>query len=137
MNGAVFELWSNLHRQRLNAENGQPRPSERNSARSKRLRNEGLNRDLCVRVHNASREQYKAQMSSLSSSHERHYGRVLHGKLCVKPFMMSAILSVLEDEAGNGVRLTVYNVLSATASLQDVEARFPMGMRVIVKEPFF
>ncbi|CAM6099621.1 unnamed protein product [Calypogeia fissa] len=169
MNGAVFELWSNLHRQRLNAENGQPRPSERNSARSRRLRNEGLIRDLCVRGHNAAREQYKAQMSSLSSSHviittsfvqesptasaplssltaislrqlvlgERHYGRVLHGKLCVKPFMISAIFSVLEDEAGNGVRLTVYNVLSATVSLQDVEARFPMGMRVIVKEPFF
>eukprot|EP01018_Ginkgo_biloba_P029035 Gb_17363 [translate_table: standard] len=62
----------------------------------------------------------------------RHKGRVLRGTLCVKPYKVYALASVLEDEEGNAVRLRIYNTSSNEA---EVLRMFSMGSAVEVREP--
>eukprot|EP01018_Ginkgo_biloba_P018596 Gb_34914 [translate_table: standard] len=62
----------------------------------------------------------------------RHKGRVLRGTLCVKPYKVFALASVLEDEDGNAVRLRIYNTSSNEA---EALILYSMGTSVQVREP--
>ncbi|KAH9311047.1 hypothetical protein KI387_026082 [Taxus chinensis] len=62
-----------------------------------------------------------------------HRGRVLYGTLCVNPFKISGVMTLLEDDHGFAVRVAIYNVAQA-ASLSCI---YPQGAKVAIKEPYF
>ncbi|KAH7316008.1 hypothetical protein KP509_21G074400 [Ceratopteris richardii] len=64
-----------------------------------------------------------------------HRGRVLYGKLCSEPVRMASVLTVLEDETGDAILLSVYNMLSE-GDIQYVHLLFHKGLNVAIKEPF-
>ena len=37
-------------------------------------------------------------------------GKVLVGRVCCPPFLMVSVMTVLEDEEGNGVFVAIYNL---------------------------
>ncbi|KAH9302110.1 hypothetical protein KI387_013693, partial [Taxus chinensis] len=68
---------------------------------------------------------------------KRHHGRVLFGTLCADAHKIVDIMTVLEDEYGDGVRLAVCNPsLSMPISTQEVRRMYPKGAKVAVKEPY-
>lgn len=72
---------------------------------------------------------------------KRHPGRILHGRLCVRPFKICAFIhTVLEEEepdSGKAISLKIRLAASSLAGDADVEVMYEQGMRVAVKEPFF
>ncbi|GLJ21794.1 hypothetical protein SUGI_0406800 [Cryptomeria japonica] len=66
-----------------------------------------------------------------------HEGRVLFGTLCAEAHRMVAITTVLEDDCGNVVQITIYNVPISIWRTADVRKLYPKGARVAVKEPYF
>ncbi|GLJ25771.1 hypothetical protein SUGI_0493340 [Cryptomeria japonica] len=63
-----------------------------------------------------------------------HHGRVLFGTLCVNPFKINAIMTVLEDDQGLAVRVGIYNSMSTPSALR---AKYSKGAKVAIKEPYF
>eukprot|EP01018_Ginkgo_biloba_P013722 Gb_24395 [translate_table: standard] len=67
---------------------------------------------------------------------EIHTGRVVYGTLCVDAFKVVGIYSVMEDEYGRAVRLSIYNVALSTSTFEDVQRLYPKGTKLAIKEPF-
>ncbi|GLJ25761.1 hypothetical protein SUGI_0493210 [Cryptomeria japonica] len=63
-----------------------------------------------------------------------HHGRVLFGTLCVNPFKINGIMTVLEDDQGLAVRVGIYNSMSTPSALR---AKYSKGAKVAIKEPYF
>ncbi|EFJ53047.1 hypothetical protein VOLCADRAFT_85918 [Volvox carteri f. nagariensis] len=70
-----------------------------------------------------------------------HRGRVLRGRLLVKPVLMTALSTVLEDENGDTVMVSVYNLLPSNLAgvpgLRAGERALPEGRHVAIIEPFY
>eukprot|EP01018_Ginkgo_biloba_P013723 Gb_24396 [translate_table: standard] len=67
---------------------------------------------------------------------EIHKGRVVYGTLCVDAFKIVGIYSVMEDENGRAVKLSIYNVALSTSTFEDVQRLYPKGTKLAIKEPF-
>jgi hypothetical protein len=65
---------------------------------------------------------------------EVHRGRVVYGTLCVEAYRMCAIANFLEDDNSLSIRLETYNAAPFQA---DIKKHYPMGTKVVVKEPYF
>lgn len=63
-----------------------------------------------------------------------HKGRVVYGTLCAEAFRISGIMTVLEDDKGLAVRLSIYN---AAHSQTNIKMLYPMGAKVAIREPYF
>ena len=66
-----------------------------------------------------------------------HYGRVVFGTLCVKPFKINAIMTVLEDDQGRAVRVGIYTEPPSASTASALRAKYPKGAKVAIKEPYF
>ncbi|GLJ21789.1 hypothetical protein SUGI_0406740 [Cryptomeria japonica] len=62
-----------------------------------------------------------------------HRDSVLFGTLCTDPLRMVAIMTILEDQYGDAVRLAIYN----TSSNQSASSLYPKGFKVAIKQPYF
>jgi hypothetical protein len=63
-----------------------------------------------------------------------HTGRVLRGKVLVQADLYTSVQTLIEDEAGDCVRVVVYTVPERRNSLQE---RLGIGIRVAIVSPFF
>jgi tetratricopeptide (TPR) repeat protein len=63
-----------------------------------------------------------------------HTGRVLRGKVLVQANLYTSVQTLIEDEAGDCVRVVVYTVPERRNSLQE---RLGIGIRVAIVSPFF
>ena len=78
----------------------------------------------------------KCSIRDLCSFLGRHAtGLVLEGTLCVSPTKCVSIMTVLADEEGNAIRLSIYNLPCLQA--EHWSQCFPKGMRLGIKEPYF
>jgi hypothetical protein len=72
---------------------------------------------------------------------ETHTGRVLRGTLVVPPRVVLSMFTLLEDAAGDLVRVCVYDTLppgmSPAARLAEARRLLPQGARVTITEPYF
>lgn len=50
---------------------------------------------------------------------------------------MTAVQTLLEDETGRVIKLSIYHAVAAGASVSEIEGMFPKRMNVAVKEPYF
>ncbi|KAJ3066660.1 hypothetical protein HDU98_010057 [Podochytrium sp. JEL0797] len=70
-----------------------------------------------------------------------HFGRVFRGTLCVDPIVINAMQTLVRDEKGHVVSLSVYGLFDMALPLLTRQAladtRFKKGTRVAVREPFF
>ncbi|GFR47524.1 hypothetical protein Agub_g9242 [Astrephomene gubernaculifera] len=70
-----------------------------------------------------------------------HRGRVLRGKLLVKPLLLASLATLLEDEEGQVVRVFVYNMLPRNmeplTGLHEGGRLLPEGRTVAIIEPFY
>ncbi|GLJ21779.1 hypothetical protein SUGI_0406510 [Cryptomeria japonica] len=68
---------------------------------------------------------------------KHHKGRVLFGTLCADAHRMVGIMTVLEDQYGDAVRLAIYNASLPTVEIEAPRKRYPKGSKVAVKQPYF
>lgn len=67
-----------------------------------------------------------------------HSRRSIRGRIVVRPLLMASVMTVIEGEDGDVVKLAVYNLFpSGRKSIQDAEKLFPIGQMVIIKDPFY
>jgi hypothetical protein len=72
---------------------------------------------------------------------ETHAGRVLRGRLLVPPLLLTSVFTLLEDDAGDVVKLSLYNAVPPSGSgarrAAAAQRVLPRGAVVEVVEPFF
>ncbi|XP_057849630.2 methyltransferase FGSG_00040 [Cryptomeria japonica] len=66
-----------------------------------------------------------------------HQGRVLFGTLCTDAHRMLGIMTILEDQYGDAVRLAIYNISPSTMETESPRKLYPKGSKVAVKQPYF
>ena len=78
-------------------------------------------------------EQLKeCRISELASTvGHRATGRVLWGELCVRPFRMRSLQTVIADDFGAAVKLSLYNIPAALKG--DWRKSFPKGIHMLLK----
>ncbi|GLJ21778.1 hypothetical protein SUGI_0406500 [Cryptomeria japonica] len=64
---------------------------------------------------------------------KHHNDSVLFGTLCADALRMAGIMTILEDQFGDAVRLAIYN----TSSNQSPSSLYPKGSKVAIKQPYF
>ena len=81
-------------------------------------------------------------VSSLKAGNT-YRGRLLRGTLVVQPFVMEGVQTLLEDEKGDLVSVSIYNALPAGIP-QDLQSKwaaaqrtFAQGRRLAILEPFY
>ncbi|GLJ25770.1 hypothetical protein SUGI_0493330 [Cryptomeria japonica] len=65
-----------------------------------------------------------------------HRGRVLFGTLCVDPFKRVGVMTVLQDDQGLAIRVAVYNVPASESTPAALDAKYPKGAKVAIREPY-
>ncbi|XP_059075194.1 uncharacterized protein LOC131875174 [Cryptomeria japonica] len=68
---------------------------------------------------------------------KHHQGRVLFGTLCVDSYRMVGIMTILEDQFGDAIRLAIYNTSLSTMETEGARKLYPKGSKVAVKQPYF
>ncbi|KAJ1461061.1 hypothetical protein M885DRAFT_559213 [Pelagophyceae sp. CCMP2097] len=66
-----------------------------------------------------------------------HLGRVLWLTLAVDATKLPAVAAVVDDDASGTVMLYMYNAVRADATFADVAAKFPRGLRLALKQPYY
>ncbi|KAJ1448308.1 hypothetical protein M885DRAFT_574525 [Pelagophyceae sp. CCMP2097] len=66
-----------------------------------------------------------------------HVGCVLWVTLAVDATKFTSVSAVVDDDEGGSTMLYMYNVLRPDASRAEVEAKFPQGLRLAVKQPYY
>ncbi|GLJ21787.1 hypothetical protein SUGI_0406720 [Cryptomeria japonica] len=64
---------------------------------------------------------------------KHHKGSVVIGTLCADPLRMVAIMTILEDQYGDAVRLAICN----TSTNQSASSLYPKVSKVAIKQPYF
>ena len=87
-------------------------------------------RPLNADVPRVAFEQLKeCRISDLASTvGHRATGRILYGELCVRPFRMRSLQTVLADDFGAAVKLALYNIPAALKD--DWRKSFPKGIHI-------
>ncbi|XP_073389149.1 methyltransferase FGSG_00040 [Physcomitrium patens] len=63
--------------------------------------------------------------------------RVLYGTLCVEPFVLSFVQTVIEDDEGKAITLIIYDpILDGESVMEMANIRYCQGTKVAIKEPY-
>eukprot|EP00111_Clytia_hemisphaerica_P006070 TCONS_00017591-protein len=79
----------------------------------------------------------KVRCSSLKLFHTAK-GKYIEGKIVVAPVIFVGITTIIEDDFGDHAQVTFYNMIQSTDNRWELaEAKFPIGGRIRVAEPFY
>ena len=65
---------------------------------------------------------------------QRATGKVLYGVICAEAIRLRSLQTIIEDEHGNAVPISLYNI--SAVELPHWRQCFPIGMRLGIREPF-